>query len=92
MNVEKSIVRIHGAGEHAPKLELLDFLPRALDLRSEIVERALIVFLACQLEKLIGLMQRPVDPSKRIDDSLQQGSFLAETLGSLGVRPNVAGL
>jgi len=64
-------VRIHLAGEHAAELERLDLACDALHLTDDVVQRAVVGFLASELGELGGFVERLVDAAKRCDDGFQ---------------------
>jgi hypothetical protein len=58
-------------------------------LQSEVRERCLVVFLARELEQLVGFAERAIDSLHGMDDGFQRGPFAAEALSALGIRPDV---
>jgi len=64
-------VRVHLAREHAAELEQLELLREARDLPGEIAERALVLFLACEVVQLAGLVERLLDAVQGRDDAFE---------------------
>ena len=81
-------MRVHLAREHAAELEQLELLRDVLDLADEIAERALVLFLACEVVQLAGLVERLLDAVQRRDDAFELCALAAEALRALRVRPD----
>jgi hypothetical protein len=64
-------VRVHLAGEHPAELERLDLSGQALYLTDDVLQRALVGFLARELRELRGLVERLVDAAERRDDGFE---------------------
>jgi hypothetical protein len=89
LDVDKTGIRVHRIVEHPAELEILDRCGDASGVAFQDVERRVVLLAPGQLEQLGGVLERPIDPAKAVDNHLQLFFFLAELLRALGRFPDV---
>jgi len=77
LDVEERVVCVHLAGEHPAEFESRDLLLEALHLADDVVQRALVGFLARELGEFRGFVERAVDAPQRADDGFELGALAA---------------
>jgi hypothetical protein len=87
LDIDKGIVLIEFASEHAPKLETLDRLLGSVEIALDVAEQLLVTFGASQIKKLVSIRQRLFQRRDRGDDVAQRCAFAAEILRALRFRP-----
>ena len=88
LNVEKGIVRIHLAGEHALEFQLLDLEGQSLGVGLDSLDGVRIRLGRGQIQQLSGIGQGALEPIKTADDLLELGAFLSQFLGAIGIVPD----
>ena len=91
LNVEKRIVRIHLAREHALEFQLFYFQTQAIDVSLDLFGCAGIRLFGGQFQELRRVAQGALESIQAADDLFELGTFLPQLLGAIRVVPN-AGL
>jgi hypothetical protein len=75
LDVEKRVVRVHLAREHAPELEHFELLRHACHLADDVRQRAGVLLFARELVQLGGFVERLLDFVQSRDDALELGAL-----------------
>ena len=91
LNIQKGMVRIRGAAEHAAKFQFGQQRAQRFDVLGEVTERRLVAFLGGQFQQIESVRGAAVEFIDGAHHRLQGGAFTAQFLRALRIAPN-AGL
>ncbi len=89
LNLEKCVVRVEFAVEHAAELEVTEFRIHGAEFAFDVVERGGIVFGGGHLEQFAHVAETGTDALQIGDDAFQRGAFLTERLRAIRIVPHV---
>jgi hypothetical protein len=89
LNIEVSVVAVHIAGKHAPKLQPGEFGLEARKVAGNFVDGTGIVFFYRQLKQPLGIFEAGSKFLDGGDDALESSPLLAKRLRSIGFIPDV---
>ena len=88
LDVEKTIIGVHFAGEHAAKFHFGDGVFQVLRVFGHGKQGGVVGFLACHVEQLLRVTQASGERGQRVDGVFERLTFLAELLCAFAVTPD----
>jgi hypothetical protein len=81
-------MRIHFAGKHALKFELVDVRGEGIDVGRYGLDSAFVVFSCGQFKQFFRAGEAVGQAANAVDDLVERSSFLAQLLRVFGIVPN----
>ena len=88
LNVEKAVVGIHVAGEHAAKFHFGDRVLQRLCVAGDSLKRGVVGFLACHVEQVLRIAQVRRQRGERVNGVFEGLAFFAEFLRAFAIAPD----
>jgi hypothetical protein len=91
LDIEERTGGVHLTAEHALELQICQPTLGTVQIRDDSCGSLLVVLLGSQLQEFSSIGQAPFDAAEIVDDALEIDALAAESLGTLGIIPDVCG-